>query len=289
MSLVAAETEVQFAPPATKKEDEKWEELPIYMAGFERVCDEAVIDVMKMFTRSSKIKSVQIPSISNITMREKDGVMKDPYNLRKINNLAYHYLREGQHEMALNVLMRGWKRAGEITDEIVRLRFLMKVCELSFGYWKYKQALAVFRDISEPSDPKHRKSYLLLGTQVWSSNGDLQQGLKFFQRCIDGEPLQVATRTLAVTVLELKKAGAFEAAKSTVENLAGINDHADIMLISEFAECAGDNKKVLSRGMNEQRNMIIAAVTVSMFFLMLMLYWLESRSLAAMDWTAKSK
>lgn len=290
MSIVASETEVQSAPPAKRKEEEKWEEIPIYMSGFERIVDEAVIDVMKMFTRSSKIKSVDIPSISDQTMSYKDALDKDPFNLRKMNNLAYHYLREGQHELGLNILIRGWKRAGEIPSEEVRFRFLMKAAELSYGIWKYKQALAVFRDITEPpADSKFRKSYLMLGTQVWSQNGDLQKGLKFFQESVDGESLQVATRVLAIVVLDLKKTGGFEAARSTIENLAGKNDHPDILMITDFAERCGQNRGMLTRGLHDQRNVMILAVGIFVVFFFCMLWYLEHKSLSKMSWKPPSK
>mmetsp|Transcript_95332 Transcript_95332/g.199411 ORF Transcript_95332/g.199411 Transcript_95332/m.199411 type:complete len:293 (+) Transcript_95332:72-950(+) len=289
MSLVASEQQVQSAPAARSKEVEKWEELPVYMHSFERVVNEAVVDVVKMYTRSAKLKNVPIPSISNETAEYKDALTKDPFNLRKMNNLAFRYLHEGQHEMALNVLMRGWKRASEIPDEKIRFRFLMKVCELSYGFWKYKQALAAFRDIVEPEDPKFQKPYLILGTQVWSQNGDLHQGLKFFQRSIDGESIQLATRTLAVTVLDLKKAGAFEAAKSSVENIAGQKDHPDVLMISEFADKVAEENKALipQKVLQDQRTFIALAVALSFFFFLIVLYWLERRSLAAMDWPSK--
>lgn len=286
MSLVASETAVQRAAPAEKK-DSDWKTTGVYMGNLDNFIDEAIVDVLKMTSRSSKLKNVPIPSISNEAWQAKDGLAQDPYNLKKINNLGQIYWKEGQHEQCLNVMIRGWKRAGEIEDEVVRFKFLMKICELSMGLWKYRQALAVFRDIAEPSDPKDLKSYLILGTQVWCQNGELQQGLKFFQRAIENESFQFALRVFAIVVVDLKKAGAYEAAKSTMDNLAGQPGNADIAMIDAFVEGSANRKAIVTPEMQE-RQLIIAAVVMGFIVLVGFLYWLESRSLASMSFTTKA-
>mmetsp|Transcript_1504 Transcript_1504/g.3579 ORF Transcript_1504/g.3579 Transcript_1504/m.3579 type:complete len:257 (+) Transcript_1504:28-798(+) len=254
------------------------------MGGFEKLGEEAIVDVMKMYTRSSKIKNVPMPSMSNAACALKDALAKDPYSLLKMNNLGYQYWKDGQSEQCLNVLMRGWKRANEIPDEGKRFNFLMKVCELSFGFWKFKQALAVFRDIIEPVDEKFLKPYLILGTQVWAANGDLQQSLKFFQRSIENESFKVAVRVLAIVALELKKAGAFEAAKSSIENLAGdgASDHPDILMVAEFCESHEDRKKENNSIELKQRAVLYGGVGMGVMIILMFLYWLESSSLAKM-------
>jgi len=282
MAVVASETEVQSAPLAGKKQDGEWKEFYLYMGNFERVSEEAIVDVMKMYTRSAKIKNVPRPSISNEVGALKDELLKDPYSLLKMNSLGYQYWKDGQSEQCLNVLMRGWKRANEITDQGNRFNFLMKACELSFGFWKYKQALAIFRDIAEPVDEKLLKAYLILGTQVWAANGDLQQSLKFFQRSIENENFRVAVRVLAIVSLELKKAGAFEAAKSSIENLAGEPDHPDILMVSEFCAAHEDRKKETSSIELKQRAVVYGGVGFGVLIFLLFLYYLESHSLAKM-------
>merc|ERR1712151_914658 len=114
-----------------------------------------------MTNRSQKLQNVPQKSISEKAYKARDELSKDPHDLKKIHNLGFIYWDEGQHEPCLNVLMRGWKRASEIEDEKVRFRFLLKLCELSHGMWKFRQALAVFRDIAEPSDKDELKSWLL--------------------------------------------------------------------------------------------------------------------------------
>merc|ERR1712039_425654 len=184
--------------------------------------------------------------------------------------------------MGINVLMRGWKRSSEIEDEKIRFRFLLKLCELSHGMWKFRQALAVFRDIAEPSDKDELKSWLLLGTQVWASNGDLAQGLKFFKRGIEGEKFNRAARILAIVAKDLKKAGAFEAAKSSLENMKGSEYSSDLLMIDEFiksSEVKGPSATVDQM----KRRFIIGGVSFVSVVILCVLYWLERRSLASLN------
>jgi tetratricopeptide (TPR) repeat protein len=254
------------------------------LANFDKLDAEAVVDIMKMFTRSSKIKNVMTPSMSNAACELKDALAKDPYSLLKMNNLAHQYWKEGLSEQCLNVLMKGWKRAGEISDEHVRFRFLMRICELSFGYWKYKQALAVFRDITEPVDEKFLRPYLILGTQVWAANGDLQQSLKFFQRSIEGQSFKVAVRVFAIVCLELQKAGAFEAAKAKIESLADERAHEDpdILMVSHFLEAQEERKKEDGVILFKQRGIVGVTIGISVMLLLSLLYYLERSSLASL-------
>merc|ERR1719491_1842548 len=171
-----------------------------------------------MVTNSvGKLQNVSIPSISDSTWQAKDALQKDPCNLKLITKLGYLFCKEGQHDQCLNAMMRGWKRVGEIPDLDARFRFLMKLAELSMGFWKYRQGLAIWRDIEEPAEPRQLKSYLILGTQLWCNNGDLQQSSRLFQRCIDQEPFENAIRILAALGLDLKKVGGYEVAKSMIE------------------------------------------------------------------------
>jgi hypothetical protein len=282
MSLVAAETKVQSAPLGGKKKESEWREFITYMWIFEKIENEAIVDIIKMFTRSTKIKNVPLKSISNEACALKDDLAKDPFSLLKINNLAHQYMKEGQSEQCLNVLMKGWKRAGEIPDEKTRFNYLMKTCELSFGLWKYKQALAVFRDITEPADEKLLKSYLILGTQVWATNGDLQQSLKFFQRSIEGQSFKVAVRVWAVVSLDLRKVGAFEAAKTSIETLAGENEHPEIMMVNQFVEASEERKKE-EKTVSTKGNVIIGTgASIMVLILFGFLYYLERESLASL-------
>merc|ERR1711920_370811 len=157
----------------------------------------------------------------------------------------------------------------------------MKLAELSMGLWKYRQGLAIWRDIEEPSDPKQLKSYNLLGTQLWCNNGDLQQSLKFFQRCIDKENFENAVRLFAVVVLDLKKVGGYEAAKSTVEQLLPENGwDSDLQVLDAFVQQSSERKKQLTPDQAKNR-FIIACVAVVSVLLMMVLYYFESQSFAA--------
>lgn len=278
MALVAAQTEVQSAPLGSKKKESEWEEFVPYLSIFERIGDESLADVIKRCVRSTKIKNLSIPCISKEALALKDDLAKDPYSLLNMNNLAHQYEMDGQYEQCLNVLMMGWKRAGEIPDEQIRFNYLMKICELSLGFWKYRQALAVFRDIMEPVDEKLLKRYVILGTQVWARNGDLQQCMKFFQRSIEGQSFKVAVRILAIVSLDLQKAGAFEAAKISIETLAGENGHLEIMTINRFIETNEERKKTDSTDVSKKKRIIGFGI----FIVLLYLFYLEQRSLASL-------
>jgi len=277
---VATETEVQRVPPAGKTYDEDWKPLGLYHENIEAYYKEALMDVVKITARTSKLKSVPITSISDETWVARDELQKDPYNMKRINNVGYCYWKEGQHEQSLNVMMRGWKRAVEIPDAKIRFRFLMKLAELSMGLWKHRQGLAIFRDLEEPVDPQALKAYLILGTQLWCHNGDMQQGLKFFKRCIEGEPYEAAIRIFAVLVLELKKVGGYEAARSSMEQLLPNGHTADLVQLDSFLESIANKKTDVSPDQLKRRFHIGLGTIATLAFLGL-LYWLETHSFAA--------
>lgn len=285
-TVVASEIEVLSSRPA-RKESSEWLDLPIYMSYFEKLSEDVLLDVLKICVRTSKLVNVEITSISNETWNAKDELAKDIYNMRKISNLASLYLKEGQHELAKNVLLRGWKRAGEIECKSKRFAFLMKLCELSYGFHQYRQALAVFRDIEEPTDAKCQKSYVLLGSKVASATGDVTLSLQYFQRAIDGEPFETAIRALAVLCVDLKQVGAFEAAKSTLENLAsdGI-ENAGILTVTDFAERSVQRARNRPKTPKlQQKQFFYCACALGSALLLGLLYWIECRSLASMEWS----
>jgi len=281
MTIVATQTSIETAPPARKSDTEDWKIASLYLDALEKYYSEAVADVIKITNRTSKLKNVSVPSISNEAWHARDQLHLDPYNLKLINNLGALYAKEGQHDQCLNVMMRGWKRAGEIPDVHVRFRFLMKIAELSMGLWKYRQALAVYRDIEEPSEPRELKAYLVLGTQLWCNNGDLQQSLKMFRRCIEDEPYRVALRIFAVLARDLKRVGGYEAAKSTMENLHDHDQGTDLALIDMFVQQSQEKSQVLTHD-QLQRRFFVGAGSVFAFFLLCVLFYFERKSFAAL-------
>mmetsp|Transcript_36624 Transcript_36624/g.105537 ORF Transcript_36624/g.105537 Transcript_36624/m.105537 type:complete len:293 (+) Transcript_36624:153-1031(+) len=285
----ATETETQVAEvqgtPADPVEVLEWKPLPVYLARFDRFDKELLIDVLKISTRSEKIKDSNTPSLSKPCWQAKEALQEDPHNMWKINHMGLMYLKDGKHEQCLNVLLRGWKRASEIKDEAAQFAFLMKLAELSMGFWKFRQALAVFRDIREPSDAGSLLSYLILGTQVWANNGDETQALKFFRRATDSESFLRAVRVFAAVSNDLRKAGAYEAARSSMERLVEHEgDKNDLALIDEFVENMRRNAeeaKTKFKPEQVRRWTIMTGVITFIVLLLMVLTWLEARSLRA--------
>merc|ERR1712039_1027870 len=175
--------------------------------------------------------------------------------------------------------MGGWKRAGEIEDKEVRFRFLMKLCELSFKLGKFYQADAVIRDVEEPDDPKELRAYLVMACKVYcnkpekgKTGGDLVLALKCFQRAIDGVDAKLALRILALTQMDLKKVGGYEAAKSAVDKvLMTSQDKFDLEMLDNFASRVESEPK----DHNLERNLILAGLVVLASFLVCCLYAAE--------------
>jgi len=246
-----------------------------------------VIDVLKLTGTPKKFTPAK-PSISNATKQVKDMLTADPYNMFLINELSIIYAEESYIEKCGAVLVRGWKRAGEIQDKDVRFRFLMKLCEISFKLGKFYQADAVIRDVEEPEDTGELRAYLVMACKVYANKpekgekgGDLLASLKAFQRAIDGVDSGVAVRILALTQTDLMKVGGYEAAKTAVEKLVTTaRDKADIDILDDFGarcESAPKNQDKL------ERNVVISTVVVVIAIVVYFLYVLEKRSLAKMQ------
>lgn len=275
-----AETQVANVQDGGKS----WRKHNLYLSDLEGLKSWDVIDVLKLTGGMPKNIKPQKPGISNITKDVKDRLAADPYNMFLINELSIIYAADGNFDKSAAVLVRGWKRAGEIEDKDIRFRFLMKLCELSFKLGKFYQADAVIRDVEEPEDPKDLRAYLVVACRVYANKpekgrtgGDLLAALKCFQRAIEGVDSAVAVRILALTQMDLKKVGGYEAAKSAVEKVVTTGqDKADMEMLDHFATRVESAPKEV----NMERNILISGAVAIAAILVFFLYTLEKWSLA---------
>merc|ERR1712217_343630 len=140
-------------------------------------------------------------------------------------------------------------------------------CELSFKLGKFYQADAVIRDVEEPEDPKELRAYLVMACKIYCNKpekgrtgGDLLLALKCFQRAIEGVESSLALRILALTQMDLKKVGGYEAAKSAVDKMLTTGqDKFDLEMLDNFStrlESAPKDHKLV------ERNLIMAGLVV---------------------------
>lgn len=256
--------------------DETWSKCTLYLSNLTGLFKEDIIDVVRLTCRPSKVPAQK--SISDKAQHQRDILNKHPYQLHTINELGAIYGGEAQWDKCANVLLRGWKRAPEIPDPAVRFRFLMKLCEVSYYLKQFRQAYAVMRDIDRPDGGQELKSYLILSSQVYAQAGDLQQALKAFNQAIEGEGFEFSVRVFALVQIDLRKAGAYESAKSTIANMGeGYHCESTLSMLETFAE-GSDRPK--PRPPDEiPRYFIVAAVVLFLAFFVYILYVLEGWSL----------
>lgn len=165
-------------------------------------------------------KPNRVTGLSNTAKQFKDQLAKDPFNMDLIFQLGLAYADDGQWDKVCNVMMRGWKRVGEIEDPATRYHFLAALVEASLRIKKYRQALAVLNDIEEPADEDMKPHYELMRCQVLCENGDMQKGMKALNKAIEGQDFDQACAIWANCLGPIKRAGAYELSKSTLLALA---------------------------------------------------------------------
>lgn len=268
-------------PKEISDADQKvWVKCDIYMGGLRSIQNDDLLDVVKCSVRPRKL--IKPMGLSNEEAASREELARDPYNLRLIIALGHLYARKAKWDNSHNVLLRGWKRAGEIEDIGIRFCYLMKLCEISYFLGKYKQAFAVLHDIEEPGeDGEFLNAYLLLSVQVYAVNGDQIRSLKAFQKAIEGKEFRMAVRIWAIVQIELKKAGAYEAAKSAIEKMAnGPSNEADLQML-EQCSTIGQHRK--SSPEDHITKFVIAGVVVLVSMLCYFLSILESWSLEKLN------
>jgi len=213
------------------------------------------------------------------------GALADsPHSLYWMNELGRVYANEAQWDKSEIVLLRGWKRAGEITDPEVRFRFLIKLCEVSYHLQKYRQAFAVLKDIEEPQSGEQLSGFLLLACRVHARSGSYDAAVKSFFRAIRGENLESAMKALALAMHDLQYVGAYEHAKDAVEAIAGPGDATTKeMMIRMLDDAATPRRRPDEISWTRQGFMYLygCGVAILVVFIGLLLYNLEQWSLSA--------
>lgn len=237
---------------------------------------EDILDVIKTSLRPRPIVELK-PGLSETLRVAREALAAEPYDMLLINELGRLYASEAKWSHCSNILLRGWKRASEIEDAHIRFRFLMKLCEMSFRQSKFKQAFAVLQDIEAPEKGEELKAFLILSVQVCASVGDTQRALRFFQKAVEGETFPRAVRILALTMLDLMKANAFETAKSSLEKLGkDYFDESSLKMLQNFAE--RQNEKAAQ--IDYSKLFIGIAVALAVMVVVYLLWLLEQYSLS---------
>jgi tetratricopeptide (TPR) repeat protein len=241
------------------------------------------LEVVRLALSLQSGSPVQKQAMSEEAKRARDALAESPHSMLCINELGRVYADEAQWDKCEIALLRGWKRASEIEDLGVRLCFLMKLCEVSFYLRKYKQALAVLKDIDEPDAPDELQAFLLLACRVHACNNDLEGAMRFFSRVIEKENFRSALKVLALTMFDLHKAGAYEPAKHALESMAGSRDKDQLRMFDDALEQRGSPKATTDQLVKYALMGVKALAVLLMVFL---LYRWEQRSL---DGWAKAK
>eukprot|EP00434_Breviolum_minutum_P044123 symbB.v1.2.039369.t1/scaffold6518.1/size17443/2 len=138
-----------------------------------------------------------------------------------------------------------------MTDDKIRFRFLMKLCEASFRISKPRQAFAVLNSISGAPDNADLAALHAMSVQVYCAVGDVQKALSTFKKAISGQEYQDALTLLALVVEDLRAAKAFHPVRDAVKALKpkqdmqlGVIEHyADICTLPRF--CFSNKRLVI--------------------------------------------
>eukprot|EP00415_Alexandrium_ostenfeldii_P002892 UN2892 len=151
----------------------------------------------------------------------------------------------------------------------------MKLCEVSYLFSRFKQAMAVLQDVAEPADPVERKAHFVGPSK--GANKEVQKTLKAFQKAIEGEDFEMAVRIYALPLTALKEVGIYSVAKSAIERMApeGEKD-SPLAMLDGFAPKEPDPSL---RPDDFQRYFLMAAAVAAAAVLLGLLYWLEQWSL----------
>lgn len=179
--------------------------------------------------------------LSSEAQRCREALQQDPYNLELIFELGLAYADDAQWEQCANVLLRGWKRVGELQDHEIRCQFLLTLCQASMNLSKFRQALAVLADMEESDDPETRVRVEALRCHANCSAGDTATGLQAFHRAIAGQDFETASGCWALCYTALKQVGALQATRSAVEDRAANDeDRKKLDVLEQLARLKSD-------------------------------------------------
>jgi hypothetical protein len=267
----------------------------MYLSGGTQFKYYDVEDIIR-FSVLAKTKAV-LPSLSDKVKAVKDELQRDPYNMQVVKRLGVMYTDDFEWEKAANVMLRGWKRVGELSDRQERFEFLMKLAEASYRNFQFKQASAVLMDVELPEDPWEKLAYYMLCCHVRARSGEGPQSLQAFTKSMEGEGFEAAVRIWAISALSLKIAGTFEVGKNALHAKvrSGQNkslDEAKLKKIERIVTAhveAKEKEKEKSFSLNDElaelangkpsKKCLQLLAGLILFFILVVFYWLEQRSL----------
>jgi len=266
---------------ATEIVEETWEPCPLFIGPLSAYRGEHVIDIMKCGVRQGTKPAIERPGRSRKVMEASNRLAADPYNLRLIHDLGAAYASEGQWEKAANVMLRGWKRADEMTDDKIRFRFLMKLCEASFRISKPRQAFAVLNSMSGAPDNSDIAALHAMSVQVYCAVGDVQKALSTFKKAISGQEYQDALTLLALVAEDLRAAKAFHPVRDAVKALKPKQD-MQLGIIEHYVEAKDkqeQEEKTLAYKLASPKLFIGVVATVMFLLSLYLMFLLEQWSL----------
>jgi hypothetical protein len=225
------------------------------------------------------------PGLSHEAKNAKELLAKDPYNMEHICDLGIAYAKDEQWEKSANVLLRGWKRAKEITDVQKRFEFLILLTMGSMNLKKYRQALAVLEDIEEPLE-FNASALNALKCQVYCANNDAPRGLKAFNDAILGLDFDQALSQWQLCHEMLVKGGLAETTKTLLRDcLSETADKDEEIRKLDMLEAIIEVKRSYKQKQSEPqlspavRSFLYILIAVLIAFLLHGLHKLEKMSL----------
>ncbi|CAE8609534.1 unnamed protein product [Polarella glacialis] len=235
----------------------------------------------RLTTMLESLKSKPKPGLTNESKQFKDALAADPFNIDLIFELGRAYGADQQWDKCANVLLRGFKRVSEFKNPDDRFEMLVILCQASMHEKKYRQALTVLNEISEPPDAlESLADFDSLKCQVYCFNGDMVKGLKAFNKAIEGQEFDLAISTWAGCSAALRRAGAWAVTKTTLEGLAKTDADKDKLDAVENLAKLKDAYLQEDRPKTDvARYAAVALVVVAMLVFVYLLWLLEARSL----------
>ncbi|CAJ1361234.1 unnamed protein product [Effrenium voratum] len=203
-----------------------------------------------------------------------------------IFELGKAYAEDEQWDRCCNVMLRGFKRVSELKSEEDRFDFLAVLSQASMHLEKYRQALAVINDMTDPTDPDSLRGLNIMRCQVHCSTGDMQKGLKAFNAAIEGASFQEAVKAWAGCSRALKQVNAWMVTKNSIAKLTHTEEEKkQLESIDKLCELKDEVHKIQSPSTVSPRQYLgIFVLLVILFCGLALLYVAEQRSLAKMEW-----
>jgi len=270
-----------------ESESERRPKPSLYMSGTAGWKNDEVEDIIR---KAVLPRTQSKRSNSDEAQTAKKRLEADPYNLDRIIDLGYTYASEYQYQQAAQVLLRGWKRVGEIKAPGERFMFLLKLAEVSFCNRQYTQAHAVLMDVEQPQDYYEKKAYQLLSCHAHAEIGDRSSALAVFSKAIDGEEFGTVIKIWSACAIRLKQVGAHQPGKEALLKKARrgqnfIMDQSRIETVESWAimsDTPENTKGWFNYEDGVPKWMVVAFAMFMLSMFMGFLHWLEKQSLRNM-------